>query len=338
MNVPIINGEVEYQSYNIVENRIKQFKRNYKIGTDESGDYDMYKIELGDETKPTIMLQSGLHGTEWQGVQYTLKFMEMLENDNYPDKDFREKLLNNFHIVYIPIANPWGYANTNETSRVGGRNNSNDVDLNRDFEDFTQQETNIIKDVILEYKPFAFLDVHLIIASGTSLIIGNGQIETEHIRNEFADLWSSFTGHNVTLWSSNTNNPGLVRTYVAGVDNEYTQHSLSYITEIGREADNTPSVNTNEDIYNYGMASLYIFFNTSIKYFESENNIVEPDEFVYKIVAPNKTVYLYRDNEGVTNSIIEEFINGDIVETIINRDSEGNVDSFEKKLIDSDGD
>src|SRR5699024_9629053 len=111
----------------------------------------------------------------------------------------------------------------------------------------------------LEYKPFAFLDVHLIIASGTSLIIGNGQIETEHIRNEFADLWSSFTGHNVTLWSSNTNNPGLVRTYVAGVDNEYTQHSLSYITEIGREADNTPSVNTNEDIYNYGMASLYIF-------------------------------------------------------------------------------
>ena len=83
------------------------------------------------------------------------------------------------------------------------------------------------------------------------------------------------------------------------------------------------------------MASLYIFFNTSIKYFESENDInIDPNEFVYKIVAPNKTVYLYRDNDGITNKIIEEFINGDVVETIINRDNEGKVNSFEKILKD----
>src|SRR5699024_6510088 len=94
--------------------------------------------------------------------------------------------------------------------------------------------------------------------------------------------------------------------------------------------DNTPSVNTNEDIYNYGMASLYIFFKTSINYYNSENNIIDdPDvENVYKIVVFNKTVYIYRDNEGITNSIIEEFINGDVVGTIINRDVEGKVTSF----------
>src|SRR5699024_8074182 len=126
-------------------------------------------------------------------------------------------------------------------------------------------------------KPFAFLDTHLIIARDSSLIVGNGQVETTHIRDTFASVWSDYTGELVTRWEPTKEDSvgGLSRTYVAYSNNPYTEHTLSYITEIGRDADNTPSVNTNEDIYNYGMASLYIFFKTSINYYNSENNIID---------------------------------------------------------------
>lgn len=340
MIVPNITGSLEYQDYDTIINRIEQFSNYEIIGKDESSMYDMYKIELGNRSKPKIMILSSLHGTEWQGTQYTLSFMEMLRDDVYPDKTFRDNLLNDFHIIYIPVGNPWGLSNTHITSREGGRNNSADINLNRDFYQFTQQETINIKNVMDSFKPFAFLDTHLIIARDSSLIVGNGQVETYDIRNTFGSVWNDYTGENVTLWSAvSFGSGGLARGYMGSRENPYTEHTLSYITEIGREADNTPSVNTNEDIYNYGMASLYIFFKTSIEYYNSENNIIDdPDvENVYKIVAPNKTVYIYRGNEGITNSIIEEFINGDVVETIINRDVEGKVTSFVKSLL-SDGD
>src|SRR5690625_4120255 len=133
--IPEIRGEVEYERYNDVVERIEAFSNYENIGEDESGDFDMYAIHMGDQEGPVIYFQSSIHGSEWKTTQYGLSFFEKLRDDAYPNKNFRDLLLDNFHLVYVPVVNPYGYDQpldeTGEQIRKDGRENVNDVDLNR---------------------------------------------------------------------------------------------------------------------------------------------------------------------------------------------------------------
>src|SRR5699024_9234893 len=96
--------------YDEIKDKIKNTFKNYRIiGKDHSGNYDLFLVELGNITKPKIMIVASMHGTEWQGTQYSMSILDMLENDNYPDKEFRDTLMENYHILYIPVVNPWGW-------------------------------------------------------------------------------------------------------------------------------------------------------------------------------------------------------------------------------------
>src|SRR5699024_6448187 len=96
-------GTVEYQRYSDVIERIGQFDDYYTIGKDQSGEFDMYMIRLGKRDKPTLLITAGIHGTEWQGTQYSLSFMEQIRDNTFPDTNFRDFLLGSFQIVYILV-------------------------------------------------------------------------------------------------------------------------------------------------------------------------------------------------------------------------------------------
>ncbi|MFB4475230.1 M14 family zinc carboxypeptidase [Oceanobacillus caeni] len=278
-------GKVTYQNYPFVVSRIKQFSSYEVIGKDESGSYNMYAIKLGTVGKPVIMISASMHGTEWQGTQYTLAMLEMIRDNSFPDVEFRNYLLENYYIVCIPVLNPYGYNNVTNIYDEFNRNarlNSNGAELNHDFKvgNQSEQETKNMIKVVQKYKPFAYLDVHMFQGHynepySAPLIIGHGQAETDDVRDIFADSWSKYTGQDFRKWKPiNGSSSGLSRAYVARQSNPYTPFTLSYITEMPRPVNidgKRVAPLSDEEIYNYGIASIYFFFKTSIDYLENHS-------------------------------------------------------------------
>ncbi len=77
------------------------------------------------EGEPAIRLTGGIHGSEMISVEVMIRFIEYLTY-NYSINSEVAGLINSRYIVIIPVFNPDGLAAKN-------RNNSNGVDLNRNF-------------------------------------------------------------------------------------------------------------------------------------------------------------------------------------------------------------
>ncbi len=273
-------GNLEYESYKDVEERIFKFDKVRNIGKDESGQFDMYCIELGNRKKPTILITAGMHGTEWQGTQYSLNFMEQLRDGKFPDKIFRNKLLTKFNIAYIPVINPYGYDRTDLHARIKGRYNVNEADLNRDFNKFEQAESRNVKAVMDELKPFTYLDCHMMAPKKDGslayrhMMFGNGQYSTTHIRDHIADMMEFHMDRKIDRWQPYANmQMGLSRRYMRDSKNPHTPYTLAYITEFYRPVDDgdgqLKSPLSYEEIHRFGMTSIYLFLTTSTEYYRS---------------------------------------------------------------------
>lgn len=274
-------GIITHQKYNEIERRIKKFDNYSLIGKDASNMYDMYMIQLGNVSKPAIMVIASLHGTEWQTTQYTLNMMEQLRDNTFPDKKFRKRLLSKFQIIYIPVGNPWGFERAEKFSRTRGRNNYNKINLNRDFYEFSQAESKNIKAVIDKYKPFAYLDCHMMAPrkdggqNYKDIIVGNVDEATNNARDSIAKSLSVYSTLEVETWDQYKNQHlGLSRRYVDSLNNLHIDKTLSLILEMYRPVKNKGKVKrylSDQQINNFGVAALYLFFLTSIKYYKKSN-------------------------------------------------------------------
>ena len=163
-------GDVKYYNYEDLENRIKSYPEGYEVlGRDASDTYDIYGISVGNPNGKPILIHSGIHGNEWQGVSANLKFMELLASGALPDDNFLNDLLSNYYIYSIPCANPWGYAQTevdnewpNGLDGTVSRRNANGKNCNRDWSlEPAEPEQEIIKSKFKELRPVGFLNIHL---------------------------------------------------------------------------------------------------------------------------------------------------------------------------------
>src|SRR5699024_2764378 len=321
INIPYdFNGDFEYQSYDEIVERIKGFEKYHIFGQDASGDYDMYAIELGNPGKPVIMLHAGIHGSEWQPTQYTFYFMEQLRDNTFPDTNFRDFLLNNFCVVFIPLVNPYGtdhvidhmdgiylsYYNDPDAPNI--RSNYNGQDLNKDYFEFTQPESQNVKDLIDKYKPFSVVDMHMYqpdygVSYGRNSVVANGMQPSKDYRDDtepyvvdWKESLENYIGEEITRWTNVLgDNSSLARVYFARTENPWTPHTLGYITEIVRPAyrprDGEKTLVrplTDKQIYKYGMAHVYLFLKTSVQYYVENFKTQEYD---------NKLMYV-RDLKG----------------------------------------
>ncbi|WP_017470608.1 DUF2817 domain-containing protein [Amphibacillus jilinensis] len=279
INIPYdFSGNLSLPSYGQMVQRIRRFDEVSNIGKDQSGNYDMYKIEMGTKGKPPILIIASMHGTEWMGALSSISFMEQLRDNTFPDKSFRARLLRGYRIIYIPVVNPYGFDRTSHSEGNNiGRFNSNGVDLNRDFDNFSQAESRNVRNVMDQVKPFSFYDIHLFRrgmdgSHGHNLIVGNGQYPTEKIRDLFADSLSLYAKQPVVRWDGfDSLSRGLARRYMRDQNNPYTPYTLSYITEIVRPVTTPSGIDaplSDQEIMKYGFAMVYLFLLTSMKYFE----------------------------------------------------------------------
>lgn len=334
LDVP--NESVEYQRYNEIVNRIKKFEKHYKIGKDASGDYDMYAIEIGYSHNPAIMLNTGVHGSEWQTIQYALKFMEMLDGDGFPDSDLSRKIKSHFRLVYIPMANPYGVDSVSDIYAQfdnSARHNSNNVDLNRDFHAVTQSETKNIVKLIEDVKPFAFLDMHMFqptypLANGKNMIVGASS--AENIKSKFADEWETRTNEEVHIWDS-LPGEGTIYEFAGMQLNNYTPKTISFITELKRPA----KVNgelvaklSDEEIFRNGFIALTLFIETAIKYFEMNTDrhgdktkksymrVIDLEGNEHPLQATSTNEYELNGNQSISFKILPTKVNKKFIHDI----------------------
>lgn len=100
--------------------------------------------------KVPVMINGSIHGTEYIGSDAVLQLIDRFAKDN--DEETKEILDSNI-LIFNVVANPDG--------RVDGtRFNGNGIDLNRDFITLSQEETKQTVDLITEWNPMVFLDLH----------------------------------------------------------------------------------------------------------------------------------------------------------------------------------
>ncbi|MEJ6547711.1 MAG: M14 family metallopeptidase [Flavobacteriaceae bacterium] len=107
---------------------------------------EVYRLGSG---KQTILLWSQMHGNESTTTKGLIDFMSFLLSDS------KEALaiLKQLHFVIVPILNPDG-------AKAYTRVNANSVDLNRDFKDLSQPESQFLVHVFKRVKPHFCFNLH----------------------------------------------------------------------------------------------------------------------------------------------------------------------------------
>ncbi len=157
-----IAGDCTWGNYNwtaqeLIDNLYEPVRKKYPnyitrevIGKDASGKYDMYGyIYAPQNYEITMFITGGMHGSEEVGYYALPKVMQLIAEATAEDVllyTLRQKV----RFVVVPLINVWGVSQDHtgkagiEHARI--RKNFANVDLNRDFGDLSQQESqNVMK-------------------------------------------------------------------------------------------------------------------------------------------------------------------------------------------------
>jgi hypothetical protein len=108
----------------------------------------IYSYEIG-TGKTRIYLWSQMHGNESTTTKALFDFINVLNGKS----EIGAKMLSTFTFLCIPILNPDG-------ARLYTRENANKVDLNRDSQNLTQPESNVLRTVFEKFKPDYCFNLH----------------------------------------------------------------------------------------------------------------------------------------------------------------------------------
>ncbi len=112
------------------------------------------KIEDFDDFKVPVFINGSIHGDEYPGTDACMRLIEQLAYDNSPEV---QAVLDNIILLINVVQNPDGRV-------LGTRQNANNFDLNRDMITQSQPESRATVEVISEWHPMVFLDLHGFIA------------------------------------------------------------------------------------------------------------------------------------------------------------------------------
>ena len=111
-------------------------------------DKPIYKYQIG-TGKTKILLWSQMHGNESTTTKGLFDFLNVLQSDS----ELARKLLKSFTFCCIPMLNPDG-------AKLYTRENANKVDLNRDSQNLSQPESNVLRTTFESFKPDFCFNLH----------------------------------------------------------------------------------------------------------------------------------------------------------------------------------
>lgn len=108
---------------------------------------DIHSIKIGYGNKK-ILMWSQMHGNESTTTKAVFDLLNFLADDNAV-----KSILKDCTILIIPILNPDG-------AKVYTRLNANGVDLNRDAQNLSQPESNVLRSLYNDFKPHYCFNLH----------------------------------------------------------------------------------------------------------------------------------------------------------------------------------
>lgn len=121
-----------------------------QIGVSELGEQiPMIKIGHGEKV---VLAWSQMHGNESTTTKALFDFFKFCAQKNYMHTEI-SKFLDNYSFYVIPMLNPDG-------AKAYTRENANNVDLNRDAQDRSQNESKVLAAVYDRLKPSLCLNLH----------------------------------------------------------------------------------------------------------------------------------------------------------------------------------
>lgn len=108
----------------------------------------IFKCEIG-IGKIKVLMWSQMHGNESTTTKALVDFMNFLNSES----DSAKHILDLYSFTIIPILNPDG-------AEVYTRVNANGIDLNRDFQNLTQPESQLLMEIYTDFKPNYCYNLH----------------------------------------------------------------------------------------------------------------------------------------------------------------------------------
>ena len=147
------SDEIYGRLYEPLREKYPSYIRREHIGKDQSGAYDMYcYIFEPEDYGQTVFLSAGMHANE-EDAYFALAYF-MSEVANASGKDAQLKFLRErVRFIVVPLINVFGVNQTHILTKANWsiRYNSTGTDLNRDFDDQTQQETKNVAALLAKY-------------------------------------------------------------------------------------------------------------------------------------------------------------------------------------------
>ncbi len=119
-----------------------------QIGVSENN-ADIHLITLGSGSKK-LLFWSQMHGNESTTTKAVFDLLNLLKD---PDNDLAKSILKECTLFIVPILSPDG-------AKAYTRLNYNKVDLNRDAQNLTQRESNVLHELIYKIKPDYGFNLH----------------------------------------------------------------------------------------------------------------------------------------------------------------------------------
>jgi len=198
------------RSYQQVSELLRQLDRTSPVVTVKSigQSHQGRNIWLATATDPKspsaqkirLFIIARQHGTEASGTTATLALLQYLAR---PQSSASTELLRYFELNMVPIANPDGCV-------AGRRTNAQGVDLNRDWNQFTQPETQAIGSAISSTRPHAVMDLHELPAISSRRSYQQNFIETVGDHDSLPHLLcanNAAASGNICYWLKQHNYP-----------------------------------------------------------------------------------------------------------------------------------
>lgn len=167
--------EVINKLYEPVRKRHSDYITRTSIGKDATGQYDMYGyVYTPKDYEVTMFITGGMHADEEIGYFSLAKIMQMIA-DAKPEDTLLYTLRHKVRFVVVPIINVWGASQRQDGKLLYShsrlRYNGNEVDLNRDFGDLSQQESKNVMAYFAQYADEAVIamDFHIAETKGISM-------------------------------------------------------------------------------------------------------------------------------------------------------------------------
>jgi hypothetical protein len=132
---------------------------NMVIASSETFDKDVLKTSQ----KPLLLIQAGIHAGEIDGKDAGMMLLRDIAFGN------KKALLTNCNILFIPILSvdgherisPYNRVNQRGPENMGWRTNARNLNLNRDYSKLDTEEIKAVVQVMNEYEPDLYLDLHV---------------------------------------------------------------------------------------------------------------------------------------------------------------------------------